>query len=183
VCVPVPSAVCCLLSAVFDARSSSSSSSSSEQQGVLIVAGGRDMFANAAITLSVLRTHLRSSVPVEIVHYGPKELPSPEILAYIASFNSSSSNGSMLAPVYITDALAAAPPEVAAPHHRKLPEGFKSFPAKVYALTHVTRFQQVSESAAVCCVCVFWGGALLSWQMGGQGRRRAAPGSKRSTLQ
>jgi hypothetical protein len=40
--------------------------------------------------------------------------------------------------------LEVAPPEKAAPFHRKLPEGIKSFPAKVYALTHVTRFRRVS---------------------------------------
>lgn len=115
------------------------------------------MFANAAITLSVLRGHLRSSIPVEIVHYGPKELPAQEILQYISMFNgtgdaavdaaaSNSTATGVLGPVFITDALAAAPPETAAATHRKLPEGFKSFPAKVYALTYVTRFKQVRDS-------------------------------------
>lgn len=146
------------------------------QQGVLIVAGGRDMFANAAISLTVLRNHIRSSIPVEIVHFGPSELPAPELLAYIKSFNgsaqtnssstlgangtsttvgsdtNSTSNSSsatssvqgVLGPVFITDAMEVAPPEKAVPFHRKLPEGIKSFPAKVYALTHVTRFRRVS---------------------------------------
>lgn len=146
------------------------------QQGVLIVAGGRDMFANAAISITVLRNHIRSSIPVEIVHFGPSELPAPELLAYIKTFNgsgigpadststssvtsstdrngtdststSSSSDQGVLGPVFVTDALEVAPPEKAAPLHRKLPEGFKSFPAKVYALTHVTRFRKV------CSVC------------------------------
>jgi hypothetical protein len=117
------------------------------------------MFANAAITLSVIRGHLRSSIPVEIVHYGPNELPPKEILDFIAAYNSSSSSSSsgdatnsseargVLGPVFITDALAVAPPEKAAAQHRKLPEGIKSFPAKVYALTHVTRFKQVRAIA------------------------------------
>lgn len=114
------------------------------------------MFANAAITLSVLRGHLRSSIPVEIVHYGANELPPKDILDFVAAFNSSSSSSDgnatnsstaqgVLGPVFITDALAVAPPEKAAAMHRKLPEGIKSFPAKVYALTHVTRFKQVNS--------------------------------------
>lgn len=137
------------------------------------------MFANAAITIRVLRSHIRSSIPVEIVHYGPKELPAAEILSFIKSFNStqaddasgptgsssSSSSSSSTAgsgvssssaasgPVFITDGLAAAPPEVVAALHRKLPEGIKGFPAKVYALTHVTRFRQV-RGCTVYGVCL-----------------------------
>jgi len=122
------------------------------QQGVLIIAGGRDMFANAAITLRVLRQHLHSTVTVEIIHYGLKELPPPELLTYIASFNGTGDDNSsrdstgraaVRGPVFITDALAAAPPDQVASLHRQLPEGIKGFPAKVYALTHATRFRKV----------------------------------------
>jgi hypothetical protein len=44
----------------------------SSQRGVLIVAGGRDMFANAAITLHVLRHHVHCSLPVAVM-CGPEE--------------------------------------------------------------------------------------------------------------
>jgi hypothetical protein len=132
-------------------------------RGALIVAGGRDMFANAAITLHVLRRVLRSALPVEIVHFGGKELPPPKVLQLIAALNgsavaaadgssssgssgsgSSSSSAVVGGPVFITDALAVAPPpEAAAGHLRGMAGGIKGFPAKVYALAHVTRFRQV----------------------------------------
>ncbi|KAF6257991.1 mannosyltransferase putative-domain-containing protein [Scenedesmus sp. NREL 46B-D3] len=118
------------------------------QRGVLIVAGGRDMFANAAITVMMLRRHLRSSLPVEIVHFGDAEL-SKDLLPLLQELNSSSTNSSEAAakgwasgPVYVTDAMQAAPLSLLAPPHRPLKE-VKSFPAKVYALTYATRFQQV----------------------------------------
>lgn len=122
------------------------------QRGMLIVAGGRDMFANAAITLHVLRGVIRSTVPVEIVHFGPKELPPHEILDFISSLNNTAAAGGGAStsrftsgPVYITDALASAPPNLTAGHHRTLPEGIKGFAAKVYAVTHATRFKQVRD--------------------------------------
>jgi hypothetical protein len=118
------------------------------QRGVLIVAGGRDMFANAAITVMMLRRHLRSSLPVEIVHFGDAEL-SKDLLPILQELNSSSTNSSEAAakgwasgPVYVTDALQAAPLSQLAAHHKPLKE-VKSFPAKVYALAYATRFQQV----------------------------------------
>eukprot|EP00882_Tetradesmus_deserticola_P012944 GHRQ01013721.1.p1 GENE.GHRQ01013721.1~~GHRQ01013721.1.p1 ORF type:complete len:212 (+),score=51.20 GHRQ01013721.1:401-1036(+) len=117
------------------------------QRGVLIVAGGRNMFANAAITVVMLRRHLRSSLPVEIVHYGEAEL-SKDLLPILQELNSSqispeaAAKGWVSGPVYVTDALQAAPPSQLAPVHKRLKE-IKSFPAKVYALTYATRFQQV----------------------------------------
>jgi hypothetical protein len=125
------------------------------QRGVLIVAGGRDMFANAAITVMMLRRHLRSSLPVEIVHYGDAELPK-ELLPILQELNSSSasnSNGAAASgPVYVTDALQAAPLSQLAAHHKPLKE-VKSFPAKVYALAYATRFQQVRPGLCLqgCC--------------------------------
>ncbi|WIA38847.1 hypothetical protein OEZ86_002124 [Tetradesmus obliquus] len=116
------------------------------QRGVLIVAGGRDMFANAAVSIMMLRRHLRSSLPVEIVHYGESEL-SKEVLPILQELNSSSSSeaaakGWASGPVFVTDALQAAPLSQLAAHHKPLKE-IRSFPAKVYALTYATRFQQV----------------------------------------
>lgn len=125
------------------------------------------MFANAAITLRVLRHHLHSTVPVEIIHYGPKELPPPELLTYIASFNGtedennshdSTGDAAVRGPVFMTDALAAAPPDKVAAVHRQLPEGIKSFPAKVYALTHATRFRKVGWDVLLRVACLDWVG-------------------------
>lgn len=116
-------------------------------RGVLIVAGGRDMFANAAITVMVLRRALRSSLPVEIVHYGAKERPA-EVVEILQAMNGSSYGSSEAGqawtpgPVYVTDAYEAAPPHKLGWHHKETKE-VKSFPAKVYALAFVTRFQQV----------------------------------------
>jgi hypothetical protein len=119
------------------------------------------MFANAAITVMMLRRHLRSSLPVEIVHYGESEL-SKEVLPILQELNSSSSANSSEAaakgwafgPVYVTDGLQAAPLSQLAPHHKPLTE-IRSFPAKVYALTYATRFQQVSLHACRCADCGF----------------------------
>lgn len=41
-----------------------------------------------------------------------------------------------------------------------MPEEFKSFPAKVYALTHVTRFRRVRD------VCVQEGGGMPGVEVG-----------------
>jgi hypothetical protein len=114
------------------------------------------MFANAAITVMMLRRHLRSSLPVEIVHYGESEL-SKEVLPILQELNSSSSANSSEAtakgwafgPVYVTDALKSAPLSQLAAHHKPLKE-IKSFPAKVYALVYATRFQQVCAAAQIC---------------------------------
>lgn len=126
------------------------------QRGVLIVAGGRDMFANAAVSIMMLRRHLRSSLPVEIVHYGESEL-SKEVLPILQELNSSSSSeaaakGWASGPVFVTDALQAAPLSQLAAHHKPLKE-IRSFPAKVYALTYATRFQQVRTQEQCLMTC------------------------------
>jgi hypothetical protein len=41
--------------------------------GVLIVAGGRAMLLSAAVNIMVMRTHLKSQLPIEVVYYGAKE--------------------------------------------------------------------------------------------------------------
>ncbi|KIZ03103.1 hypothetical protein MNEG_4853 [Monoraphidium neglectum] len=97
------------------------------RRGIVIAAGGTNNFANAAVTLRVLRRTLNCSLPVEIVHFGPKERDEK----LVAMMQSESGSG----PVYITDGLD---PKIAArvgAHHRKVaPESFAS---KVYALAFV----------------------------------------------
>lgn len=115
----------------------------SNHHGILIVAGGRDMFANAAITLHILRHTLRSTLPVEIVHFGDQELPQ-DVLAVIRSYNGTTNidNRQTAAAadrkqarrhlrqetqptqlqghgmVYVTDALQASPQHEVAVQHR-----------------------------------------------------------------
>jgi len=91
----------------------------SNHHGILIVAGGRDMFANAAITLHILRHTLRSTLPVEIVHFGDQELPQ-DVLAVIRSYNGTTNidNRQRHGMVYVTDALQASPQHEVAVQHR-----------------------------------------------------------------
>jgi hypothetical protein len=87
------------------------------------------------------------------VHYGAAELPK-ELLPILQELNSSSSSSDAVAsgPVYVTDALQAAPLSQLAALHKPLKE-IKSFPAKVYALAYATRFQQVRPAPCMqrCC--------------------------------
>jgi hypothetical protein len=84
------------------------------------------------------------------VHYGAAELPK-ELVPILQELNSSSTNSSgavASGPVYVTDALQAAPLSQLADLHKPLKE-IKSFPAKVYALAYATRFQQVRLGPSV----------------------------------
>lgn len=103
------------------------------------------MFANAAVTVLTLRRHLQCQLPVEIVHFGPEELPPSELLSLLQSLNSTSSNSSSADAsdhIYITDALQTSLQSNVGVHHKQLKE-WKGFPAKAFALAFATRFQQL----------------------------------------
>lgn len=115
-----------------------------DKQGILIVAGGRDMFANAAITIMTLRQHMQSQLPVEIVHFGQSELPPANLLSILQSLNKTSNNSTDWSGgrIYITDALHSSVQSRVGAHHKQYSD-WKGFPAKPFALAYATRFQQV----------------------------------------
>lgn len=124
------------------------------RRGVMIVAGGGSNFANAAVTLRVLRRHLNCSLPVEIVHFGPGERHEKLLAMIQRDFTVASDGGGApgaaaggeagAPPIYITDALDERFAEFAlAEHQRPVEPG--SFAAKAYALAWVTRFQEVGR--------------------------------------
>lgn len=92
-----------------------------------------------------LRRQLQCQLPVEIIHFGPGELPASELLSLLQSLNTTSSNSSSAdaaGHLYITDALRSPAMSILGVHHKQLKE-WKGFPAKAFALAFATRFQQV----------------------------------------
>ncbi|KAF8061351.1 MNN24 [Scenedesmus sp. PABB004] len=111
-------------------------------RGVLIVAGGRDQFANALILLRVLRgPRVRCRLPAEVVHYGARELD-PRAAAAMRAH--AAATGTALR---ILDGAAAGGGggggALVPPPHRAPPGGVTGFRAKVHALAYVTSFDQV----------------------------------------
>jgi hypothetical protein len=100
------------------------------RRGVLITAGGRDMLANALITIRILRHHLDCNLPVEVVYYGKNELE-PALGQLLGQENKTS------APVYLVDGLKVQQPK----HHAQVE--IKGFATKVFSLCYVTRFREV----------------------------------------
>ncbi|GBF93630.1 alpha-glycosyltransferase [Raphidocelis subcapitata] len=106
------------------------------RRGILIAAGGPNNLANAAVTVAVLRRHLNCSLPIEVVYFEP----GPALDGLKQYITSHSSPG---APVDVID---GADPRYAAAaeeqeHVRRVE--LASFASKVFALTFVTRFQEV----------------------------------------
>ena len=57
-----------------------------EGRGIVIVAGNIDTFKRVGVTLRMLRTDLKSKLPIEVVCF-KDELPSADVIAGLARWN------------------------------------------------------------------------------------------------